>query len=49
MDEHEPAAAEISGVRVNDSQREPGGDGGVDGIAALLQHFKARGRCQAVG
>ncbi len=37
MHEHEAAAADISGDRVHDGEREAGGDRRIDRIAALLQ------------
>ena len=40
-DEHEAAAAEVAGLRVDDGEGEGHGDGGVDGVAALLEDLDA--------
>ena len=41
LDDHEAAAADARGVRLEDAQRETRGDGGVDGVAAHLQDLDA--------
>ena len=38
-DHHKAAAADVAGGGVGDGQREPGGDGGVNGVAAVGQHI----------
>ena len=40
-DEHETAAADVSGGRMRDSQREADGHSGVHGVAAGFQHSDA--------
>ena len=40
-DHHQAAAAEVAGRGVDDRQREPHRDRGVDGVAALLQDVDA--------
>ena len=42
MHDHEAAAADVAGGRMRDGEREGGGDGGVDGVAALLEDRQAR-------
>ena len=41
-EEHEAASSEISGLGMNDCQRESCGDSGVDRVAARLEHFNSR-------
>ena len=41
MDDHETAAADISGARIAHGQRKAGGDRGIDRIAALPQDIGA--------
>ena len=41
MNQHEAAAAQIAGLRIGDREREADRDGGIDRIAALLQHRDA--------
>ena len=48
VDEHETAAADIAGERINDAEGEAGGDGGVHGIAALAEHLHAGFRSESV-
>ena len=38
----EPTAPDVAGVRQHDLEREGDGDGGVDGVAALLEDVDAR-------
>jgi hypothetical protein len=38
-EEHEAAAAEISGLGMNDGEGETGGHGGVNGVAAGVEHL----------
>ena len=47
----EAASAKISGLGMNDGEREAGGDGGIDGIASGLQHLNpgARGKLVNAG
>ena len=40
-DEHEAASAEVAGEGVDDGEGEVHGDGGVDGVAALLEDLDA--------
>ncbi len=40
-DEGERVAADAGGTRLDDAQRGHGGDGGVDGVAAALQHSQS--------
>jgi hypothetical protein len=40
-EEKEAAAAEIAGERMHDGEREAGGYGGVDGVAARLEDLEA--------
>ena len=44
----EAASAEISGLRMDDGEREAGGDGGIDGIATRAQHLDAGARGELV-
>jgi hypothetical protein len=48
VNQHETAAADITCVRIDDGEREPGRDGGIDGIATTLEHFEPRLRRQHV-
>ena len=41
VDEHESAAADVAGKRVDDGEREADGDGSIDGVAAFLQDLNA--------
>jgi hypothetical protein len=43
-DDHETTSTETRGVGLNDAEGKRGGDGGVDGVAALLEHFDTGGR-----
>ena len=47
-DEHETAAADIASEGMHDGECEAGGDGGVDGVAAALEHFEAGERGEFV-
>jgi len=47
-DQHEAATAEIAGVGLHDRQRKAHGDGGVNGVAALLHDGNARLGCQGM-
>ncbi len=40
-DDHVAAAADIAGAGIGDRHCKPGGDRGVDRVAALLQHGEA--------
>jgi hypothetical protein len=44
----EAASAEISSLRMHDGEREAGGDGGIDRIAARAQHLNAGARGELV-
>ena len=46
--EHEAAATEIAGLRMDDGERKAGGDCGIDGIASGVQHFDSGTRCEFV-
>ena len=41
-EEHEASAADVAGLGIDDLQREADGDGGIDGVAALLHDRDAR-------
>ena len=44
----EAASAEISGLGMDDGEREAGGDGGIDSVAAGAQHLDAGARGEFV-
>ena len=46
---HEPAAAKVSGRRMRDGEGKADGDGGVHGVAAVLQDAEPGARGVFVG
>ncbi len=48
IDQHESTAADIAGFRVGHGQCEGGRNGGIDGVAAALQHGLRGGGAKAV-
>ncbi len=48
-DEHEAAAADVAGRGIDDGEGEANGDGGVDGVAALLEDLDSRRRWRRAG
>ena len=41
MDDHEAATADVPGTRIGHRHRQAGGDRGIDGVAAALEHIGA--------
>ena len=49
MNQHEATAADIAGIEKGDGERESGGNGCVNGIAAILQDAFGYLRCVGIG
>jgi hypothetical protein len=47
-EKHEPAAAQVTGLGMDNCERESSGDGGIDGVSSSVEHFYSGARGQFV-